>query len=72
MIRADVADEEKRLTIIDPKLANIILAVLVIEKIDAQAADIGIHQQVDGQVVTVGVDGIMELFCTDGAQAYMA
>ena len=72
MIRADVADEEKRLTIIDPKLANIILAVLVIEKIDAQAADIGVHQQVDGQVVTVGVDGIMELFCTDGAQAYMA
>ena len=62
MIRADVADEEKRLTIIDPQLANIILAVLVIEKIDAQAADIGIHQQVDGQVVTVGVDGIMELF----------
>ena len=72
MIRADVADEEKRLTIIDPKLANIILAVLVIEKIDAQAADIGVHQQVDGQVVTVGVDGIMELFCADGAQAYMA
>ena len=38
MIRADVADEEKRLTIIDPKLANIILAVLVIEKINAEAA----------------------------------
>ena len=72
MIRADVADEEKRLTIIDPKLANIILAVLVIEKIDAQAADIGVHQQVDGQMVTVGIDGIMELFRADGAQAYMA
>ena len=38
MIRADVADEEKRLTIIDPKLANIILAVLVIEKINAEAS----------------------------------
>ena len=72
MIRADVADEEKRLTIIDPKLANIILAVLVIEKIDAQAADIGVRQQVDGQMVTVGIDGIMELFRADGAQAYMA
>ena len=38
MIRADVGDEEKRLTIIEPKLANIILAVLVIEKINAEAA----------------------------------
>ena len=72
MIRADVADEEKRLTIIDPKLANIILAVLVIEKIDAKAADVGIHQQVDGQVIAVGIDGIMELFRADGTQAYMA
>ena len=72
MIRADVADEKKGLTVVDLQLADIVLAVLVIEKIDAQAADIGIHQQVDGQVVTVGVDGIMELFCTDGAQAYMA
>ena len=53
---------KKGLTVVDLQMADIVLAVLVIEKIDAQAADIGIHQQVDGQVVTVGVDGIMELF----------
>ena len=38
MIRADVADEKKGLTVVDLQLADIVLAVLVIEKINAEAA----------------------------------
>jgi hypothetical protein len=38
MIRADIANKEKRLTVIDPQLPDIILAVLIIKEIDAETA----------------------------------
>ena len=36
--RADIANKEKRLTVIDPQLPDIILAVLIIKEIDAETA----------------------------------
>ena len=38
MIRADLANKEKWLTVIDPQLPDIILAVLIIKEIEAETA----------------------------------
>ena len=38
MIRADIANKEKWLTVIDTQLPDIILAVPIIKEIDAEAA----------------------------------
>ena len=72
IFRANITNKKKWFAVIDPKLLYIILPITVMKKINSKAAYICIHQQIDRQMIAIGIDRIMKLFRADRSQADMA